>query len=250
MTRETGFYRRGNVRHVGQIQPFTDQRLAAFCAFCGGPPDSRDHVPPRIFLDLPHPENFPVIGACIGCNRGASLDEEYVACLLEVAACGSVNPSDLRRQKIARTLEERPAIAAKLTDSLKSSGEFLVSQEDRARLSTVLEKIARGLWAYEVGETAQSSSATVRYAQIAGLQADQLEAFMALEQPDLLPEVGSRMMIRVLTAADKAKGSWIELQAGRFSYSVEVFSDGGRVKMILGNYMAVEVTLTASLTPG
>lgn len=228
---------------MGQIQPFTDQRLAAFCAFCGGPPDSRDHVPPRIFLDLPHPENFPVIGACINCNRGASLDEEYVACLLEVAACGSMDPANLRRHKIARTLEERPAIAAKLADSLKSGGEFVVSQEDRARLSAVLEKIARGLWAYEVGETAQSSSAIVRYAQIAGLRADQLEAFMALEQSDLLPEIGSRMMTRVLTATDKAEGSWIELQAGRFSYGIEVFSDGGRVKMVLGDYIAAEVTL-------
>jgi hypothetical protein len=231
---------------MGQIQPFTDQRLAAFCAFCGGSPDSKDHVPPRIFLDLPHPENFPVIGACINCNRGASLDEEYAACLLEVAACGSVDPANLRRQKIARTLEERPAIAARLAGSLRSSGEFVVSQEDGVRLSAVLEKIARGLWAYEVGETAQSSLATVRYAQIAGLRADQLEAFMALEHPDLLPEVGSRMMIRVLTVTDKAEGSWIELQAGRFSYGIEVFSDGGHVKMVLGDYIAAEVTLVAS----
>jgi hypothetical protein len=231
---------------MGQVQPFTDQRLAGFCAFCGGLPSTKDHVPPRIFLDLPHPENYPIIGACLDCNRGASLDEEYVACLLEVAACGSVSPADLRRQKIARALETRPALAAKLAESLKSGGGFVISQEDRARLSAVLEKIARGLWAYEVGETAQSSFATVRYAQIAGLRDDQLEAFMALEQPDLLPEVGSRMMIRVLTATDKAESSWMELQAGHFSYGIEVFSDGGRVKMVLGDYVAAEVTLTAS----
>jgi hypothetical protein len=110
----------------------------------------------------------------------------------------------------------------------------------------VFEKIARGLWAYEVGETAQSSSATVRYAQVATLPADQLEAFKTLEQPDLLSEVGSRMMIRVLTARDKAANFWIEVQAGRFSYGIEVFSDAGRVKMILGDYVAAEVTLSAS----
>jgi len=151
----------------------------------------------------------------------------------------------LRRQKIARTLEKRSALAAQLAESLKPGEEFAVSQEDRARLSAVLEKTARGLWAYEVGETAQSSLATVRYAQITKLRDEQLEAFMALEQPDLLPEVGSRMMIRVLTATDKVEGSWIELQAGRFSYGIEVFSGGGRVKMVLGDYIAAEITLDA-----
>jgi hypothetical protein len=231
---------------MGQMQPFTDQRLAGFCAFCGSLPATKDHVPPRIFLDLPHPENFPKIGACIRCNRDASLDEEYVACLLEVAACGTVDPANLRRQKVARTLEKRPALAAKLGASLKSGGEFMVSQEDGARLSAVFEKIARGLWTYEVGETAQSSSAAIRYAQISELGADQLEAFRALEQPDLLPEVGSRMMIRAPTARPKAEGSWIELQSGRFAYGIEVFSDGGRVKIVFGDYIAVEVTLASS----
>jgi hypothetical protein len=105
----------------------------------------------------------------------------------------------------------------------------------------------RGLWAYEVGETAQSSSATVRYAQIAGLRADEIEAFRTLEQPYLLPEVGSRMMIRVLTAEDKAAPvSWIDLQAGRFSYGIEGLSEGGRVKMVIGDYIAAEVSLTSS----
>jgi hypothetical protein len=57
------------------------------------------------------------------------------------------------------------------------------------------------------------------------------------------------MMIRVLTATDKAECSWIELQSGRFSYGIEVFSDGGRVKMVLGDYIVAEVTLAASFDP-
>ncbi len=229
-----------------QIQPFSDDRLVAFCAFCGGPPTTRDHVPPRVFLDQPYPGNLPVIGACVDCNRGASLDEEYVACLLEVAACGSVDPADLNRRKVARTLKERPALAAKLASLLRPNGEFLISREDRTRLSAVFEKIARGLWTYEVGETASSSAAVVRYAPIAGLGVTQLEAFRTLEQPDLLPEVGSRMMFRVLVSEDgPARVSWIELQAGRFSYGIEMFSEEGRVKMVLGDYIAVEVDLAA-----
>src|SRR5260370_7169079 len=87
------------------------------------------------------------------------------------------------------------------------------------------------------------------YAQITGLRADQLKAFIALEQPDLLPEVGSRMMIRVLIATDRAEASWIELQARRFPFGITVFSDVGRVKLVVGNYIAAEVTLAASFDP-
>lgn len=229
---------------MDQIRTFSDERYAAFCAYCGGSPATRDHVPPRIFLDLPYPDNTPVVGACIDCNKGASLDEQYVACLLEVAAYGSAEPNALRRQKIARTLTKRPLLAAKLASSLRPNGEFAVSQEDGARLSAVFEKIARGLWTYEAGETAQYGGAVVSYMPITGLGAAQRKAFLTLQQPDLLPEVGSRMMIRALVGADgPVQTSWIELQIGRFSYGIEMLHEGGRVKMVLGDYIAVEVNL-------
>jgi len=32
----------------------------------------------------------------------------------------------------------------------------------------------------------------------------------------------------------------MDVQAGRFSYAVEVFGNAGRIKMVLGNFLAVE----------
>src|SRR5690242_14029536 len=76
---------------VQQVQKmYIDERHLAFCAFCGDAPGTRDHVPPRVFLDKPYPDNVPVVGSCFECNNGASLDEEYVACLLEAAVCNTV----------------------------------------------------------------------------------------------------------------------------------------------------------------
>lgn len=133
-----------------QIRPFSDDRWSAFCAFRGAPPKTRDHVPPKIFPDKPYPENLPVVGACLSCNKDASLDEEYVACLLEVAACGTVDPVRLRRPKVARVLEAKPPLAAKLASSMGSNGQYMIDGEDNARLSAVIGKIARALWAYEL----------------------------------------------------------------------------------------------------
>lgn len=60
---------------------FVDKRLTGICVYCGGEPSTRDHVPSKVFLDEPYPENnLPVVPACETCNNSFSLDEE-VCCL-------------------------------------------------------------------------------------------------------------------------------------------------------------------------
>jgi len=86
---------------VEQIKTFSDQRLDGHCIYCGNKPDSRDHVPSKVFLDRPFPENLPVVAACTECNQNFSLDEEYVACLLECTLCGTTEPKLLKRGKIS-----------------------------------------------------------------------------------------------------------------------------------------------------
>lgn len=72
---------------------FVDERLKGSCVYCGGPPETVDHVPSRVFLDDPLPENLPVVEACRECNGGFSLDEEYLACLLECVMTGTTDES-------------------------------------------------------------------------------------------------------------------------------------------------------------
>lgn len=66
-----------------QIKTFSDLRLNTQCAYCGEYPETRDHVPSKIILENPFPENLPVVPSCLKCNNGFSLDEEYFACLIE-----------------------------------------------------------------------------------------------------------------------------------------------------------------------
>src|SRR5215211_8516109 len=53
------------------------------------------------------------------------------------------------------------------------------------------------------------------------------------------PEVGSRMMTRLLTGVDTA-GQWIIVQKGVYRYSVRQ-AGGLRVRAVLSEYLAVEV---------
>jgi hypothetical protein len=49
-----------------QLRSYADERLVASCVYCGNVTETRDHVPSRILLDEPYPENLPVVpsGPC------------------------------------------------------------------------------------------------------------------------------------------------------------------------------------------
>src|SRR4051812_23589154 len=113
-----------------QIRTFSDDRLSAFCYSCGCAPDTRDHVPPRVFLDPPFPENVPVVGSCQRCNHGPSKDEVYLACLLEVAACGGTD-GKVERPKIKRILESHPALAARLAAATVAESGYIAVEPNR-----------------------------------------------------------------------------------------------------------------------
>jgi len=101
---------------------FGDRRILDFCTYCSAAPDTRDHVPPKAFLDDPLPNDLPVVPSCSACNTGASLDEEYAACALECVICGSVDPADMRRAKIGRALARSPALAERIRSRNRSHG--------------------------------------------------------------------------------------------------------------------------------
>ena len=78
-----------------QIKKYSDLRLYGYCTYCGGEPETRDHVPSKILLDKPFPENLPVVPSCDKCNHDFSKDEEYFACLIECTLRGTTEPEKL-----------------------------------------------------------------------------------------------------------------------------------------------------------
>ena len=88
-----------------QLRCYGDDRNKGFCVHCGGgPTETVDHVPSKVLLDEPYPENLMAAPACRECNNGLSLDEEYLACLLECVIAGDTAPEKLHRTKIPEIL--------------------------------------------------------------------------------------------------------------------------------------------------
>ena len=123
------------------------------CIYCGAPSDSRDHAPPRLFLESPRPSNLRTVPACRRCNQGASADEEYVGALLahtgtaqvlqdKVATGGVVDRALLRSRKLASRIEG----ASRVLDN----GLPAIAPEPQP-IHRVVRKIAHGLFVGRYG---------------------------------------------------------------------------------------------------
>ena len=47
-----------------QLRCYGDDRNKGFCVHCGGPSETVDHVPSKVLLDEPYPENLMAASAC------------------------------------------------------------------------------------------------------------------------------------------------------------------------------------------
>lgn len=235
---------------MDQIENLADSRLLGHCVYCGGKPTSRDHVPSKILLDEPYPENLPVVEACVPCNNGFSRDEEYLASLVEVAVAGSTDPSRIRRPRVARVLAHSPALRAELERARSDLG----VQPAPNRVKPILRKLALGHAAFELSVSPAKEPSSIRYRPLHKLGGEALAAFTEPHASALFGEVGCRAtqrlavtQIDLMSAAGDVKriGAyltfWIEVQAERYRYQAIHDEGGVTVRYVIGDYLACEV---------
>lgn len=218
------------------LSTFGDSRTGAACAFCGRASATRDHVPSRVLLDQPFPSDFPVIGACQPCNNRFSIDEEYLACLVECVLTGSTDPARVGRPKVARILEGAPALRQRLEAACIVGGNGCEFAVEHARVARVLVKLAIGHVLHELHEVASDAPSEVWFHPLVLLDDETRNAFESVDAPIVWPEVGSRAMQRMAAG----EYGWLEVQPGRYRFLATV---GGstRIRMVLSEYLACAV---------
>jgi hypothetical protein len=219
-----------------------DSRNKRFCAHCGGPDETRDHNPSKVFLDNPLPDNLPVASSCQSCNAGFSDDEEYVACLLECVVVGHVEPERMERASIGRSIAANPRLQRELLAAqTEQEGQKLWSP-NASRVRRIALKLARGLVDFELNEPRLDEPEHVYIAPLLLLTEDSRREFEG--EPGgfaLWPEVGSRAFNRLCgDHADSYNNGWIFIQQDRFRYRVTQ-EDGMCVRIVLREYLAIDV---------
>ena len=227
---------------MNQIKTFSDNRLDIVCSYCGKDmADTRDHIPSKILLNEPYPENLPIAPCCSKCNQGFSLDEEYVACLLECVICGTVETEKLSKQKIKTILNRKEALRKRLSNSIVfKNGNTFFKPESR-RLENIFIKLAKGHIKYENSEPIMGEPTYCKYKPLFIMTLQERKKFFEIKNSDLLPEVGSRAMIKIVSNNKLSQPfvEWNVVQQDVYHYVISI--NPTTVRIIIWNYLAVEV---------
>lgn len=226
-------------------QLHVDGRLIDQCVYCGDNPGTSEHVPSRILLDDPLPGNVPTVDACATCNTSFSLDEEYVACFLECALCGTADTAAVSREKVSRALLHNPSLAARIRRSLREGDDgSLVWIPEENRVRRIAVKLARGHAAYDLSLPQFEEPIEVSILPFVAMSDPMRTNFEGAGIGELRgwPTIGSRAFHRAAEAYPYGAqpGPWITVQDGRYRYSVDQ-PGGVCVRIVLSEYLACTV---------
>lgn len=181
-----------------RVDCYGDDRILQGCFHCGGRPDTDDHSPPKVLLDKPYPAEMITVPSCYECNNSASLDEAYLACVIECTVTGNVSTEGVARTVIQKTLAPIPALTSQM-NAIRTMGEDgSVFHPDPERIRREIVKIARAHATYELHEHFEEDPISVRCFPPQVLSEGQREEFERPAGGMMWPEVGSRAMQRLV----------------------------------------------------
>lgn len=208
------------------------------CCYCGGWADTVDHVPSKVFLDNPYPDNLPVVPCCRKCNEQFSQDEEYVAVLFECVKWQTFNLEEFKREKVKKIVEHNPAILKTVRESVHPllDGRFTI-ETDNARLKTVMTKLIAGHLRFEgLDQLFLHDGFEIHFYQDILANREFYSEFHSPIYSGLLPEVGSRALI-VMVEQDCVGSPWFSVQPNMYEYCVA--PDNSEVRIIIQNYFCI-----------
>ncbi len=224
-----------------QMRCYGDERNKGFCVHCGGQSETVDHVPSRVLLDEPYPDNLMAAPACRKCNNEFSIDEEYLACLLECVIAGDTTPEKLRRAKILRILQRNASLLERLQRAWMNDVHGPVWAVELDRVNRVIVKLARCHAAFEFNEPQLHEPSHLEVKPLPLMTKEEREAFERDDDRfEVWPEVGSWAMQRVLMMDSEAFVEWLAVQEGNYRFRTSQ-ANGLTVKIVLREYLGCKV---------
>jgi hypothetical protein len=239
---------------MDQLNNYADDRLINGCIYCCGHAETRDHVPSKCLLEQPYPQNLPVVGCCDSCNQNFSKDEQYFVCLIESVLCGSTDPEKIGRPSVARTMQNSPVLRQRIETSRTEVNGQIAFVPEIERIHAVMLKLARGHAAFELSQLCWVEPDHFWCGPLLLLSQENREAFDSIHFQQVVGEVGSRNMQRLLvtqmtphTENGEQKNigmlinDWIDVQNQQYRY-IAIDDVGGLViRIVVAEYLACEV---------
>ena len=232
-----------------EIGEFVDDRNKGWCIHCArsllDSPITRDHIPTKTLLHPPYPPNLPIVRICQSCNQSFSANEQYLVALLSVVQAGCSDPKKQKNINAQRILAYNHRLRAAIESSRSEQLDFwepskITWKVEEERVRKVVLKNARGHAFYEYGEPMMDDPVGVSLMLLPSMSSADRASFEDVPSSGLWPEVGSRMMTRLITGQD-LNGPWIIVQDLIYRYSVSQVAGGLLVRSVLNEYLGTEV---------
>ena len=231
------------------MMDFADERHKTWCIHCGAVlanvENNLDHVPSKSILDLPFPENLPTIRICRSCNTSFSNDEEYFVAFLGSVLAGSTDPERQIVERAGKTLSKNQRLQDEIEAQLQvvkdERGDDRVAfVPETSRIQNVVIKNARGHVLFEHGQPAEGEPVRVAIQPIPTILPEKRKSFETIDYGAGWPEVGSRLMTRLITGKDMRSDGWVVVQPDVYRFAV---MDNGQfvVRTVIREYLATEV---------
>lgn len=207
-----------------------------------------------MFLDVPLPENLPVVGACRSCNNGFSMDEEYLACLIECVVSGTTDPAQVNRERVAKTLRHSDALRERIEGAKYQQDGRTYFSIEQDRIERVITKLARGHAAFELSQPCSGDPSSIWFVPLESMSEEQRDSYEASQVLQTYGEIGSRGMQRLLLTQFTLQSSsgetsthellindWVGVQDGGYRYHASDYGEEVVIKIVISEYLACEV---------
>ena len=194
------------------------------CVFCGKPANSREHIPPRCFIDSPFPDDWPILPSCKKCNNSFSNDEQFVSRLLEWIYCTKNNNGIFQRAKYKKNPNKLDLVAKKYKSINIDNIE--IDNNDKIIILNLIYKLARCHLFYDCSMQIDRSSMDISFVFGHNCPSKWKKRFDSntVMRMDILPEIGSRLFEKYCIIEDYNTKEfipivrWITFQEGRYRY--------------------------------
>ncbi|HPJ03184.1 MAG TPA: hypothetical protein PKU80_10125 [Candidatus Limiplasma sp.] len=221
---------------------FSDERLKGNCVYCDALPNTVDHIPAKVFLNKPYPENLYVVPACEECNNKYSKDEQFVAFLIDYLVMLDATNTEELLGKIESRYTNWAFMEARILDRLTkhTNGQVSIELENK-RIENVIQKFALCHIQYETGTKAYSAPSYLTYSFIPQMSPQEYYEFNNPVSDTILPEIGCRLFQRIY---DNGDNFWIIIQGGSYRYYVNAGSSVF-VRIVIKEMLFCEVVWNA-----
>lgn len=231
------------------------------CIYCGQAANSREHVPSKVFLRKPYPNNLSIVPSCNKCNNGFSLDEIFVYMCIERLKQSYYGANYKLPDEASERMEKYKNISDEVDAAIKRCRVQNLTRPyafTNCRIDNVLEKLALGHAVYELSIGYKSDSwsgkcSSLNYNFLPNLNKADLEeidsCFILNNQP--LPEVGSRAYDHIyVVEATLENGEvisvclldWIDVQDGSYRYTSYSLGQIIIVKLVISDFLYAVIT--------